>query len=120
MKSVVAIILFLIVVACSSNKDLVANRALSISNEDKVKGKELYEQNDCLTCHGIDNQDRVGPSFMQVASRYDATAKSLQMLTKKIREGGNGTWGKIYMTPHSSMTETEANQIVKFILSLKK
>jgi cytochrome c len=42
------------------------------------------------------------------------------MLASKIIKGGQGVWGAIPMTPHSSLSEADAEQMVKYILLLKK
>jgi cytochrome c len=42
------------------------------------------------------------------------------MLAAKVVKGGTGVWGEIAMPANNSVTEEEAEAIVKYILLLKK
>ena len=41
------------------------------------------------------------------------------MLGKKIISGGMGHWGDIAMTPHPGLSETDAREMARYVLSLK-
>lgn len=83
------------------------------------KGAELIKGNDCGTCHK--EQDKlVGPAFVDVAKKYENTDANVETLVKKIITGGSGNWGTTPMTPHPSLSEDDAKDMVKYILSLKK
>jgi cytochrome c len=41
------------------------------------------------------------------------------MLSQHIIKGGAGHWGDIAMTPHPNLSESDAKQMVTYILSLK-
>ncbi len=56
----------------------------------------LARQNNCLTCHGID-QRIVGPAFADVARKYNGRDNAAAYLAQKIRSGGSGVWGPIPM-----------------------
>jgi len=75
----------------------------------------LAKSKGCLNCHDIDKK-KVGPSYKDVAKKY--TAKDEAMLAEKIIKGGKGTWGPVPMPPNK-VTSEEANQLAKWILSLK-
>ncbi|ATN04791.1 hypothetical protein CRN76_04920 [Chryseobacterium indologenes] len=82
-----------------------------------IRGFKLIEGADCLACHKIDSK-LIGPSYQDVASKY--TKADIERLAQKIIEGGKGNWGDIPMTPHEGLSKDDAQQMVKYILSLKK
>ncbi len=84
------------------------------------KGLALVAQNDCLTCHKI-NEPFTGPSYSQVAEKYaGADAAKIKEIAEKIIKGGTGVWGSALMTPHASLAQEDAEAMVKYILLLKK
>lgn len=92
---------------------------MSISQVDSLIGIKAIAKNDCFTCHKFDEKLQ-GPSFLSVANKYDQTNENIIKLAKKIQEGGKGSWGKLPMLPHSKLSNEEAQQMVKYIFSLKK
>ncbi|HMK26721.1 MAG TPA: c-type cytochrome [Chitinophagaceae bacterium] len=110
---------FIIFLSCNSSKKIADNKVVVISEEDKHNGLALIAKNDCYACHSMD-KELVGPSFPKIAGKYDVTQNNIGTLAKKIISGGNGVWGKIFMTPHPSMSQADAEVIVKYILLLKK
>lgn len=88
-------------------------------NPDYTKGIELVAKSDCFTCHKIEDPS-IGPSYRSIANKYESNAKNVALLADKIVKGGSGTWGQVPMTPHSGLTKKEAEQMVKYILLLKK
>lgn len=89
------------------------------SNPDYQKGLELIGKSDCLTCHKV-SEKNIGPAYKDVAAKYENTDENIKMLAGKIIKGGQGVWGPIPMTPHTSLSEADAEQMVKYILLLKK
>lgn len=86
-------------------------------NPDYKKGLALIAKNDCLTCHKVDEK-LIGPAYRDVANKY--TDKDIPMLAAKIIKGGLGVWGQVPMTPHPNLSVADAEQMVKYILLLKK
>ncbi len=84
-----------------------------------VKGLELIGASDCTTCHAIDKKV-IGPSYQDVANKYENTPAVVDTLVSKIKKGGMGNWGNIPMTPHADLPDEDAREMVKYILSLKK
>lgn len=82
------------------------------------KGSQLIASSDCLTCHKVDEK-LVGPAYKDVAKKYEATDKNINYLVGKIIQGGSGVWGEVPMTPHPTLSENDAKEMVKYILSLK-
>jgi cytochrome c len=129
-KYYVAIAMLALVAACSNdkpasdNKDTAAVTAApaatdNSANPDYQKGLELIAKSDCLTCHKVSDK-LTGPSYRDVAAKYENTEENVTLLAGKIITGGQGVWGSIPMTPHATLSEADAKQMVKYILLLKK
>ncbi|WP_257669274.1 ThuA domain-containing protein [Parapedobacter tibetensis] len=82
-----------------------------------VLGRSLMMASDCQSCHKID-EPSIGPSYMQVATRYKQRKDVSSYLVEKITQGGSGVWGEVAMAAHPDMKESEARQIVQWIMSL--
>jgi cytochrome c len=54
-----------------------------------------------------------------VAAKYATDPAAEARLSKKVREGGTGVWGKVPMPANPKVSEAEADSLVKWILSLK-
>jgi cytochrome c len=89
------------------------------SNPDYQKGLALVAGSDCLTCHKI-NEKNIGPAYKDVAAKYENTEANVKMLAAKVIKGGSGNWGAIPMTPHPQLKPEDVEQMVKYILLLKK
>ena len=85
----------------------------------KSPGAVLIQKSDCFTCHKQD-QKLVGPSFVQIATRYKSSTTNVTKLSGKIISGGAGVWGEVPMTPHTQLSKKDAAVMVQYILSLKK
>jgi cytochrome c len=62
----------------------------------------------------------IGPSYADVAAKYENTEENVTMLAGKIIAGGAGVWGEVMMSPHPSLSEEDAKDMVRYILLLKK
>lgn len=82
-----------------------------------IAGKNIMETSDCKTCHKP-NEKSIGPSFMEVATKYKDDPASPQYLADKIIKGGGGVWGETAMSAHPTITVGEAKQIVEYIFSI--
>lgn len=89
------------------------------ANPDYEKGLALVAGSDCLTCHKVDEKV-IGPSYREVANKYENTEANVKMLAEKIIKGGSGVWGEVAMTAHPTVTQADAEQMVKYIFLLKK
>ena len=107
----------------SDEKKTVAENIVAddlTDNPDYQKGLELIGKSDCLTCHKIDQRVN-GPSYREVAIKYSGYSVTIiTYLAGKIIKGGSGTWGSILMTPHPSLSQEDAEAMVKYVLLLKK
>ncbi|NRB52498.1 MAG: ThuA domain-containing protein [Saprospiraceae bacterium] len=82
-----------------------------------ILGQRLIEQSDCSACHQK-AQKSVGPSYLEVAQKYQDDANAVKYLANKIITGGGGVWGEIAMAAHPQLSDSEAEQMSKYILSL--
>jgi cytochrome c len=130
-KIFIVLAAFAALIACNSGepgtvkeekKDTVAAdpNALS-SNPIYQKGLELEANSDCKTCHNIDTRLQ-GPSYQEIASKYAGMPDTIvSYLAGKIIKGGTGVWDiPIQMTPHPSMSQEDAETLVKFIFLYEK
>ena len=83
---------------------------------DPAKVNVLLQKNACLACHGMDSK-LVGPSFREVANRYKDRADAVNMLSGKIRSGGQGVWGAIPM-PAQAVSADESTQLAQWLSQL--
>lgn len=96
-----------------------ANQQKEALSGQYAKGEKLIAGSDCLACHKVD-QKLVGPSYEEVAQKYEFNDKNVTYLAGKILQGGAGVWGQIPMPPHPNMSESDAKEMSRYILSLRK
>jgi cytochrome c len=83
-----------------------------------AKGAKLMAAADCSSCHR-ERDKLLGPAYTAVAQKYPATPANITMLANKVIKGGAGHWGDIAMTPHPALSESDAKEMVSYVLSLK-
>ncbi len=81
--------------------------------------EQLMEKSGCISCHRIDKK-LIGPAFKAVAQRYKNNPDAPARLFEKVREGGEGEWDDIPMTPNSvaKISDADLNTVIAWILSL--
>lgn len=79
--------------------------------------ESLIAASDCSSCHSVDRAV-VGPSYVEVASRYSGQAGAAEDVRRSIRDGGSGRWGDVAMTPHPELDDADLDAVVEWILSL--
>lgn len=81
-------------------------------------GSSLIASSDCKACHTLKDVS-VGPSYTAIAERYKGQSGAVDLLAKKIVDGGGGNWGTTHvMAAHPQIPLEDAREIVKYILSL--
>jgi cytochrome c len=120
-----------ILVSCQNNSSTTESTNSAVIKEETsekspqsdpvyTKGLGLVAKSDCLTCHKIDDK-LIGPSYKEIAIKYaDAPNDVVTALAKKIINGGVGNWGNVPMTPHPSISQDDAETMVRYILTLNK
>ncbi|MBB1286806.1 ThuA domain-containing protein [Flavisolibacter sp. BT320] len=84
-----------------------------------MAGRSLVESLDCKGCHKEADKS-IGPAYREVANKYKESADAVQHLVTKIIRGGAGVWGEVAMPGHPNLPESDARQIVSWILSLNE
>jgi cytochrome c len=84
-----------------------------------IKGLEKLKASDCTSCHMVERKI-VGPSYAEVAAKYESTEENVTMLATKVIQGGVGVWGEVPMAAHPGLSEEDAKDMVRYILLLKK
>jgi cytochrome c len=106
--------------ATTETKEATASTGNALSdNPDYQNGLALIAGSDCLTCHKT-SEKNIGPSYKEVAAKYDDTEENVKMLAGKVIKGGSGNWGAIPMTPHPQLKQEDVEQMIKYIFLLKK
>jgi cytochrome c len=125
MKKIICLIAIVVLASCGGKKENVQTEEYA-SEADKPKassaaqiaeGEALIKASDCKTCHHATNKI-IGPAHLDVAKKYEFTEASVKLLAGKIINGGQGVWGEIPMTAHVGMTQTDAEKMARYVLSL--
>ena len=82
-----------------------------------LASEDLAKQKACMACHSIDKKI-VGPSFKDIAQKYQTDKDAEKRMAEKILKGGSGVWGQIPMPPNS-VTPAEAASLAKWSLAVK-
>ncbi len=80
-------------------------------------GQQRIATLDCKSCHSMDKVS-VGPTYLAISERYAAKEGAVKHLSDKIIQGGSGVWGERLMSPHPTLSNEDATEIVNYILSL--
>jgi len=82
-------------------------------------GKRLISGSDCLACHAPDAK-LIGPSFKEIAGRYDETPDNLKLLAGRVKTGSSGVWGPIPMTAHPGNSDADLQAMVSYMFASAK
>ena len=104
--------------SANATNDIINKGGTSIDSAENISGSNLIASNDCLTCHKVDEKS-TGPSFRQIAGKYALNQGNIENLANKIIKGGKGLWGDVAMTPHPNLPEQQAEEMARYILSLR-
>ena len=88
-----------------------------VANTGFETGRRLIELSDCKACHSVSKKS-IGPAYIEVAKRYEKERNSVKTLAAKVISGGGGVWGEQVMAAHPQHKPEEAEEMVKYILSL--
>ena len=69
----------------------------------------------CFNCHKSVSKS-IGPSFYAIRKKYAITNANIALLSKRIRYGSAGIWGKTSMPTHPELTKKETQNIVRWML----
>jgi cytochrome c len=128
MKNLIALLALLIVFAACNNaeqpktevkEEKKAEQNTLANNPDYYKGVELYNRNDCSTCHQV-NVKLQGPTYAEVAAKYKGDTAMIKTIAQRIIKGSKGVWGDIEMPAHPALSQEDAIALVKYVYLLKE
>jgi cytochrome c len=86
---------------------------------DYVAGLALIKESDCPSCHMAERRI-VGPSYVEVSEKYENTPENVELLASRVIKGNVGVWGNVPMPAHPSLSEEDAQQMIRYVLLLRK
>lgn len=112
-----ALVLSIVLASCNdAKKDKIATQ--DILAQEIAQGENLLGKSNCLSCHKPAVK-LIGPSFNDLAAKYEPTPENYKMLAEKIIKGGTGNWGSVPMSPHPEISEADAKKMLDYILKKK-
>jgi cytochrome c len=82
-------------------------------------GQGLARKLNCMSCHAID-RTLLGPSFAEIAVRYEGKPEARDALARKIQTGGSGAWGSVPMPANTQVNDEQAHLLVDWILQIRR
>jgi len=76
----------------------------------------LANTKNCMACHAVERK-LVGPSYKEIAKKYEANKDAVELLAGKIVKGGSGVWGAIPMPANPQVNDADAKKLAAWILS---
>ncbi|NBA86858.1 carbohydrate-binding protein [Emticicia sp. CRIBPO] len=100
------------------NLTKIAQKQLSVdASAQYATAISLINKGDCKACHAV-KEKMLGPSFTDVALKYKGNTTAINTISRKIVNGGSGTWGDASMPAHPTLADSDVKSMVKYILSL--
>jgi cytochrome c551 len=95
----------------SSNPSSSSPSPTAESNEAYVKAEELFKKTNCISCHGVNLEGRVGPA---TNLQKIGGSKTKEQIANQISNGGGGM--PVYKT---KLSEDEINLLADWLSSKK-
>jgi cytochrome c len=86
---------------------------------DNTSADAMMKKSGCAACHAVDKKV-IGPSYQDVAAKYQGDKDALAKLSDKVKKGGVGVWGQVPMPPNAQIPDADIKDLVSWILTLKK
>ncbi len=87
---------------------------------DMDAGKALAKSSGCFACHQIEVK-RSGPTWQDVAKKYQGNADARKILVEQIKKGGVAGWQMGVMPPYSPrVPDADIEKLADFIIALNK
>jgi cytochrome c len=80
-----------------------------------LPGTKMISESTCLACH-MTNQKSIGPSYLDIAKKYNKQKDAVDYLSRKIIKGGKGVWGEQPMPPNPQHNIEQSLQMAEAIL----
>ncbi|MFD2037060.1 c-type cytochrome [Belliella marina] len=84
-----------------------------------IKGSAKAKEAGCTACHMLERKV-VGPSYADVAAKYENTPENVALLTDHVIKGSVGNWGEIQMPSHPQLEKSDVEDMIKYVLLLKR
>ena len=94
---------------------VAAAPAAAASGSSGLNAAEISKKANCQVCHQAAAK-AVGPSWADIAKKYQGDPKAAAMLAAKIKNGGAGNWGSVPMPPHPGLKDNELNALAQWVL----
>lgn len=103
------------------NQGATAGRPLSPAAQPTSVGlannsSALLDQYQCNRCHAIDSRV-IGPAYRDIANRYRGQ-DVVRALSNLVISGGQGNWGEVPAPPMRQLSNSDAERLVRWILSI--
>lgn len=95
---------------------LAASALTAHAAPDSADALSIVKKNNCLGCHAVSSQV-VGPSYRDVAKKYQKDAAAPDKLFAKVRNGGAFVWGEIPMPPNPNISDADLHTVIAWILA---
>lgn len=109
-----------------SNTQSTAVPTAPVSLEEKYKDDPVFvagsakaKESGCTACHMVERKI-VGPSYADVAAKYENTEENVSLLTEHVINGNVGSWGEVPMPAHPHLAKEDVETIIRYVLLLKK
>ena len=79
---------------------------------------DLAKAKACMACHAVGSK-LVGPSYKDVAAKYEKDAGAEARLVQKIQKGSSGAWGPVPMPANPQVSDADAKTLARWILAQK-
>ena len=97
---------------------LLAFIALAPVHAQQPEGARLAESARCYMCHQM-SESLLAPPYLAIAARHTQRADVMvNVLARKIVDGGGGNWGVVPMAPNQGVSLEDARIMAEWILSL--
>ena len=97
---------------------LISTLTLAAAAAQASDGDALLQANGCLSCHAK-AEKVVGPAFLSIADKYRNDKDAAASLVQSIQNGSKGKWGRVPMTPHSSISQDDLKALARHVLAMK-
>ncbi len=98
------------------SKNEVKDKIKITEKEPEHLGLSLMKNSTCFGCHA-DKAKHTGPSFANIADKYEYSSSNISSIASSILEGSKGIWGSTEMPSNPDLTISETEQIATFILN---
>ena len=95
-----------------------AASGVSAQGLDAKSANALMDNYYCSECHAVDKK-MIGPALRDVAKKYAGDASAPNALAMRVRQGGQGNWGKMAMPANDEIPDPELAALIAWILALR-